>query len=244
MLCKFIAAVLMASALGHGLDAPLVSAQLGAEEETAPPPPDPLAPFNEKMFWFNLKLDDYFLRPVATGYAKILPLGARRGVDRFFNNVAVIPRFANNLFQLRLVGAGRELSRFVVNTTIGGIGFFDVADSWLGIKPSPADFGQTLWKYGVPSGPYLVLPFFGPSTVRDAVGLAADGAMHPLNYMDVLSTVEWFAIRSGAQVGYAINYRSMNLELFEDVDRYAVDLYGAVQDAYFQRRERELQAAE
>lgn len=244
MFFKLIAAVLVTSALGQGFAVPAASAQLGAEEDTAPPPADPLAPFNEKMFWFNLKLDDYFVRPVATGYAKILPIGARRGVDRFFNNVAIIPRVANNLLQLRLVGAGRELSRFVINTTIGGVGFFDVADSWLGIKPSPADFGQTLWKYGVPSGPYLVLPFFGPSTIRDAVGLAADGAMHPLNYMDVLSTVEWFAIRSGAQVTYAINYRSMNLELFEDVDRYAVDLYGAVQDAYLQRRERELQAAE
>jgi phospholipid-binding lipoprotein MlaA len=241
---KLIVVVLITSVLDQSFTAPSASAQLGVDAETAPPPADPLAPFNEKMFWFNLKLDDYLLRPVATGYAKILPLGARRGVDRFFNNVAVIPRVANNLFQLRLVGAGRELSRFVINTTIGGIGFFDVADSWLGLKPSPADFGQTLWKYGVPSGPYLVLPFFGPSTIRDAAGLTADVAMHPLNYIDVLSSVEWFAIRSGAQVTYAINYRSMNLELFEDVDRYAVDLYGAVQDAYFQRRERELQAVE
>ncbi|MCS6927365.1 MAG: VacJ family lipoprotein [Candidatus Binatia bacterium] len=244
MFVKLIAVVLVTAVLGLRFDASLVSAQLGAEEDTTPPPADPLAPFNEKMFWFNLKLDDYLVRPVASGYAKIFPIGARRGVDRFFDNVGVVPRFANNLLQFRLVGAARELSRFLVNTTLGGVGFFDVADSWLGLKPSPADFGQTLWKYGVPSGPYLVLPFFGPSTIRDAVGLAADGAMHPLNYMDVLSTVEWLAIRSGAQVMYAINYRSMNLELFEDVDRYAVDLYGAVQDAYFQRRERELRATE
>jgi phospholipid-binding lipoprotein MlaA len=89
--------------------------------------------------------------------------------------------------------------------------------------------------YGVASGPYLVLPFFGPSNIRDAVGLAVDSAMNPTYYL--LSTTQSIAINSGITAGTAVNYRSLNLELFEDVDRFSVDLYGAVQDGYLQRRE-------
>ena len=238
MFFRLIIATLLMNAFGYGLHAPPVLAQLGAEEADMAPPPDPLEPFNQAMFSFNLKLDEYALRPVATGYATVLPVGARRGVDRFFRNLGIVERFANNLFQLRLIGAGQELSRFAINTTLGGVGFFDVADNWFGIKPSPADFGQTLWKYGMTSGPYLVLPFYGPSTIRDTVGKVADSAMNPMNYL--LPTWQVFAIRGGTTVADAVNFRSLNLELFEDVDRYAVDLYGAVQDGYLQRRERQL----
>jgi phospholipid-binding lipoprotein MlaA len=235
---RLIVATLLLNACGYGLHTPSVFAQLGAEEADLSPPPDPLEPFNQAMFTFNLKLDEYALRPVATGYATVLPVGARRGVDRFFRNLGIVERFANNLFQLRLVGAGRELSRFAINTTLGGVGFFDVADDWFGIKPSPADFGQTMWRYGMASGPYLVLPFYGPSTIRDAVGRVADGAMNPINYL--LPTWQVFAIRGGTTAADAVNYRSLNLEFFEDVDRFSVDLYGAVQDGYLQRRERQL----
>jgi phospholipid-binding lipoprotein MlaA len=229
------------SIFGYGLHAPTVMAQMGSaqeEEDTPAPPLDPLAPFNEKMFWFNLRLDEYALRPVASGYAKVLPVGARQGVDRFFRNLGVVERFANNLFQLKFTQAGQEVGRFVVNTTLGGVGFFDVAGNLFGWRESEEDFGQTLGKYGVAPGPYLVLPFFGSSTVRDAVGRAVDSAMNPMNYF--LSTTEVLAIRGGLAIGNAINYRSLNLELFEDVDRYSVDLYGAVQDGYLQRREQQI----
>lgn len=242
MLAKITRITVLIGALSCGFALPLASAQLGSYQEQEPleaPPPDPLEPFNSKMFWFNLRLDEYVLRPVASGYARVVPLGARRGVDRFFRNLGVLERFANNLFQLKFAGAGREVGRFTINTTLGGVGFFDVADDWFGLKPSNEDFGQTLGTYGVASGPYLVLPFYGPSTVRDAIGLAVDSAMNPMNYL--LSTTEVLAIRGGITVSDAVNYRSLNLELFEDVDRYAVDLYGAVQDGYLQRRERELQ---
>jgi phospholipid-binding lipoprotein MlaA len=114
-----------------------------------------------------------------------------------------------------------------------------VADQWFGLKESPEDFGQTLAVYGVSSGPYVVLPFLGPSTVRDTVGLAVDSAMNPMNYL--LSTLQVIAIRGGITVTNTVNYRSLNLQLFEDVDRYAVDLYGAVQDGYLQRREKAIQ---
>ncbi|MFZ0889107.1 MAG: VacJ family lipoprotein [Candidatus Binataceae bacterium] len=195
---------------------------------------DPLGPFNSAMFWFNRKLDDYLIHPMATGYAKVVPQPAREGVGRFFDNVNVLPRFANNLFQLRFKQAGSEVARFGINTTLGLAGFFDPADRWFGLKASPDDFGLTLGRYGVGNGPYLVLPFFGPSTIRDAVGRAADGAMNPMSYLLPWSVT--LSATGGEDVAEAVNYRSLNLTLFEDVDRYAVDLYGAVQDGYMQRR--------
>ena len=195
---------------------------------------DPLAPFNEKMFWFNLKLDHYLLHPVAEGYAAVAPTPVRESVGHFFDNVNFIPRFANNLFQLRFTQAAGEVGRFGVNTTLGVGGLFDVADRWFGMKQNNDDFGLTMGHYGVPAGAYIVWPFIGPSTVRDTVGLAADSAMWPLPYF-----VPWYVSLSaggGKAVVEAVNYRSLHLNLFEDVDRYAIDLYGAVQDGYMQRR--------
>ena len=197
---------------------------------------DPLAPFNEKMFWFNMKVDQFVLRPVATGYADVLPEDWRKHIGLFWDNVGVIPRFANNLFQLKMARAGGEVGRFFINSTAGGLGFFDVADPWFGLKEHDEDFGLTLNHYGVPMGPYLVLPFYGPSSIRDTVGRVADGSMNPMSY-----TLPWYVSlpsQAGASVLSAVNYRSLNLQLFEDVDRYAVDLYGAVQDAYIQRRKK------
>lgn len=228
------------------------SAEVFAEDQSPPHPPgenmqvytDPLAPFNERMFWFNLKLDKYFLHPVASGYAAVAPTPVRESVGRFFNNVEFIPRFANNLFQLRFPEAGGELARFGINTTLGVGGLFDPADHWFGLKEHRNDFGLTMGHYGMPSGPYLVLPFFGPSTARDTVGLIADGAMWPLPY---LAPWPWYwstAIDAGKDTVEAINYRSLHLDLFEQVDRYAVDLYGAVQDGYLQTRANRLKELE
>lgn len=197
---------------------------------------DPLAPLNEKIFWFNLKLDKYVLRPVATGYADVLPENVRVHIGDFWDNVNVIPRFANNLFQLKMAYAGEEVGRFFVNSTLGGAGFFDVADPWFGWKQHDQDFGLTLGHYGVSMGPYLVLPFYGPSSIRDALGRAVDGSMNPMSY-----TLAWYIslpVQAGATALSAVNYRSLNLQLFEDVDRYAVDLYGAVQDGYIQSRKK------
>jgi phospholipid-binding lipoprotein MlaA len=217
------------------------SAALQGANEPPPPPgeqqgvySDPLAPFNEAMFTFNLKLDDWVLHPVASGYAFIAPVPVRESVKRFFDNVDVIPRFANNLFQLRLPEAGEEVARFGINTTLGVAGFFDPADAWFGLKEHPDDFGLTLRYYGVPTGSYVMLPFIGPSTLGDTVGLAVDGAMNPMSYL-----VPWYVSLSagaGQRLGEAVNYRSLHLDQFEQADRYAVDLYGAVQDAYLQTR--------
>jgi len=241
VITKLLAAIVIGT-LGYGVTVQPALAQTGTlrhEEAEHAPPYDPWEPFNQKMFWFNLRLDDYVLRPVATGYSKVVPEPARQSVGRFLKNLGIVERFANNVFQGKFPGAGQEIGRFAINTTLGGVGLFDVADQWFGLKESPEDFGQTLAVYGVSSGPYLVLPFLGPSTVRDTVGLAVDSAMNPMNYF--LSTVELLAVRGGLRVVSAINYRSLNLQLFADVDRYAVDLYGAVQDGYLQRREKAIQ---
>jgi phospholipid-binding lipoprotein MlaA len=195
---------------------------------------DPMSGFNEPMFTFNLKLDDWVLRPVASGYATIAPQPVRESVDRFFDNVRVIPRFANNLFQLKLAEASGEVARFGINTTLGLAGFFDPADELFGLKEHRNDFGLTIRYYDIPTGAYLMLPFFGPSTIGDTVGLVADGAMDPISYFVPL----WVSVTVAAGEGAveAVNYRSLHLNQFEEADRYAIDLYGAVQDAYLQTR--------
>ncbi len=195
---------------------------------------DPLAPFNEAMLTFNLKLDDWILHPVASGYAFIAPDAVRKSVGRFFDNVDVIPRFANNLFQLRFAEAGGEVARFGINSTLGVAGLFDPADHWFGLKEHPDDFGLTLRYYGAPTGPYVMLPFFGPSTIGDTLGLIVDGAMNPISY--VTPWYVYLPVEGGWRVAEAINYRSLHLNQFEEADRYAVDLYGAIQDAYLQTR--------
>jgi phospholipid-binding lipoprotein MlaA len=219
----------------------------GAAGPKGPPPgeenqqvySDPLAPFNEAMFTFNLKLDDWVLRPVASGYSFIAPQPVREGVGRFFNNVNVIPRFANNLFQLHFAQAGGEVGRFAINTTVGLAGFFDPADKWFGLKQHDNDFGLTIRYYNIKTGPYLMLPFFGPSTVGDTVGRVADGFMNPLYYFGLPWYIP-FSVSAGQDAITAVNYRSLHLNQFEEADRYAVDLYGAVQDAYLQTREHEV----
>jgi len=199
---------------------------------------DPLAPFNEKMFTFNLKLDDWVLRPVASGYASITPQPVRESVGRFFDNARVIPRFANNLFQLKLAEAGGEVARFGINSTLGVVGLFDPADEWFGIKQHSNDFGLTIRYYDLPTGPYVMLPFLGPSTIGDAVGIAADGAMDPISYF--VPFYVSIAVSVGRKGADAVNYRSLHLDQFEQADRYAIDLYGAVQDAYLQTRAHEV----
>jgi phospholipid-binding lipoprotein MlaA len=147
------------------------------------------------------------------------------------DNLGVVPRLTNSLLQLKFAGAGREVARFTINSTVGVAGLFDVAKDGFGIEQSDEDTGQTLGVYGVGPGPYLVLPFLPVMTVRDGLGLAADVAMNPLNYF----------IPAGATLGIygtdAVNERSLNLSTFERVEESAIDLYGAIRDGYLQRRE-------
>jgi phospholipid-binding lipoprotein MlaA len=193
---------------------------------------DPWEPFNERMFWFNRNVFDRFLlKPLATVWDTILPGPAQRSIHNALDNLGVVPRLTNNLLQLKFAGAGREVARFTINSTVGVAGLFDVAKNGFGIQQSDEDTGQTLGVYGLGSGPYLVLPFLSVMTVRDGFGLAADLAMNPLNYF----------IPTGATLGIratdAVNERSLNLDAFERVEDSVIDLYGAVRDGYLQRRE-------
>jgi phospholipid-binding lipoprotein MlaA len=192
---------------------------------------DPWEGFNEKMFWFNREiLDRYVLKPVATAWDFVFPDPVQRGFHNFFDNLAVVRRVVNNTLQLKLTGAGTELTRFTINSTIGLVGFFDVAKDAFGIEQRDEDTGQTFGVWGMGPGPYLVLPLLPPLTVRDGIGYAFDIAMTPYMYF-----IPWYA-SFGGKATDIVNERSLNLDRFERVAESTVDLYGAVRNAYLQRR--------
>jgi phospholipid-binding lipoprotein MlaA len=192
---------------------------------------DPWEPFNEKTFSFNRQFDRFVLKPVATVWDILLPNPVQRCVANALDNIDVVRRLTNNVLQLKFGGAGREVGRFVINSTIGVAGLFDVAKDQFGIEQSNEDTGQTFGVYGVQSGPYLVLPLLPVMTVRDGFGLLADTAMNPLTWV----------LPIGATAGIygtdVVNDRSLNLETYERVEESVIDLYGAVRSAYLQRRE-------
>lgn len=211
---------------------------------------DPWERFNSVMFEFNRRVDRYVVKPVAQVYNFILPDRVQVSVSNFFHNVRFVPRFVNNLFQGKVKGAGLELGRFVVNTTLGVAGFFDVAKDGFNWQTPDEDSGQTLGVYGVGPGPYLVLPLLPPLTVRDAVGYVVDLALDPINWL-VFPIVEAEGVPSlvahknrttstfaqlGTRAGQIVNERSLNLETFEGVEEATLDLYTAVRNAYLQKR--------
>jgi phospholipid-binding lipoprotein MlaA len=192
---------------------------------------DPWEGFNEKMFIFNREvLDRYILKPVATAWDFIFPDPVQRGVHNFFDNLAVVRRVVNNTLQLKLTGASTELARFTINSTVGLVGFFDVAKDAFGIEQKDEDTGQTFGVWGMGPGPYLILPFLPPLTVRDGIGYAFDAAMTPYTYFIPL----WGTVAGTAT--NTVNERSLNLDRFERVAESTVDLYGAVRNGYLQRR--------
>jgi len=192
---------------------------------------DPWEAFNTKIFAFNLHVDRYVFKPMATGYAWILPDPVEEAIGNAFHNVRFVRRVVNNLLQGKGKGAGIELARFVINSTLGVAGLFDVAQAGFGLDaPDDEDTGQTLAVHGVKPGPYLVLPLLPPTTVRDGVGFIGDLALDPLNY--VLPFSSQIATRGTENV----NDRSLNLERFQGAEEATLDLYAAVRDAYLQKR--------
>ena len=192
---------------------------------------DPLEAFNEKMFWFNREvLDRFLLKPAATAWDFVIPDPVQRGIYNIFDNLAVVRRVVNNALQLKFTGAATEVARFTINSTVGLVGFFDVAKDGFGIQQRDEDTGQTFGVWGVGPGPYLILPFLPPLTIRDGIGYAFDTAMTPYIYF-----IPWYA-NAGLTVTSTVNERSLNLETFERVAESTIDLYGAVRNAYLQRR--------
>jgi phospholipid-binding lipoprotein MlaA len=193
---------------------------------------DPWEKFNEQTFEFNRRLDRYVLKPVAKVYDKIVADRLQTMISNGFDNIRFVPRLVNSLLQAKWNGAGRELGRFLINSTVGIGGLFDMAKQEFGIAKSREDFGQTLGVWGAGAGPYLVLPLLPPLTVRDAIGFFVDGAMNPLNYVLPL-----FWTRFGMQAGDAVNDRSLNLELYQGFEETVIDMYSAVRHGYLKRRE-------
>jgi len=193
---------------------------------------DPWEPFNETMFDFNRGLDRWIIKPAAKGYNKVMPDVWQEAIGNGFDNIAFVPRFVNCLIQGKLAGAGREILRFVINSSVGMGGLMDIAKRE-GIQKCKEDMGQTLGVWGFGPGPYLVLPFLPPLTVRDAVGFFADGAMNPLSYF-----IPFLTAQLPMKVGDAVNDRSVNLDLYQGFEESTVEFYSALRNAYLQRRQK------
>ena len=210
---------------------------------------DPWEPMNTSIFEFNRQVDRFVLKPVAKGYNFVMPDLVQVGISNIFYNLRFVPRFLNNVFQGKVKGAGIEAGRFLVNSTVGLAGFFDVAKRVNLVTPEE-DLGQTLGFYGVKPGPYLMLPFLQPFTVRDFVGYVGDVFLNPINWL-VVPIIEVEGVPSlidhedrmtssiiqlGARVGEIVNERSRNLETYQGVEEATLDLYTAVRNAYLQKR--------
>ncbi len=214
---------------------------------------DPWEPLNTKIFEFNRQMDRYVLKPVAQGYDFVMPDLLQVGVSNIFYNLRFVPRFLNNIFQGKVKGASIEVGRFILNSTVGIGGFFDLAQDVNLVTPEE-DLGQTLGFYGVKPGPYVIVPFLAPYTVRDLIGYVGDIFLNPINWMfapiievegvpSVISHANrntTTAVQLGARVGEIVNDRSRNLQKFQGVEEATFDLYTAVRNAYLQQRARQI----
>lgn len=199
---------------------------------------DPWEPLNRGVFRFNRGLDTVFLDPVTRGYQLLVPEFGRRAVERVFLNLDTPVIFTNQMLQLRALDAACTLGRFVINSSVGVAGLFDPAAAGAGLRRTEADFGQTLAFYGTPSGPYLILPVFGPSTARDAFGDVVDVMTDPLTY--VLGPFRWWTLALGGSEGLVV-FES-NVENLRQLEAGSVDFYSALRSAYLQSRDAEIRA--
>ena len=201
----------------------------GCATVTNPNPADPIEGFNRSVYTFNDTLDKTVMTPVAKGYRFVVPEPARDMVTNFFSNVGDVYNFANNLLQLQVTAAAQDLMRLTINTVFGIGGLVDFATP-AGLPKHSQDFGVTLGKWGLPDGPYLVLPLFGPSTVRDTVGMAGNMFIDPTSYIKP----DWvsysiFGVR-------LVNTRANLLDASNLLEAAALDPYSFTRDAYLARR--------
>jgi phospholipid-binding lipoprotein MlaA len=194
---------------------------------------DPFESFNRGIFAFNEGLDKVVLKPVAKGYKAIMPEPINQGVTNFFSNLDDVIVIANDLLQFKLTQAASDTGRILLNSTVGFLGFFDVA-SKVGLNKHDEDFGQTLGYWGLGNGPYLVLPLFGPSSARDAFGLGTDTFLDPLYYYAGSTSGVKTAVPYATKV---VDERSDLLAAEKVLDTAALDKYTYLRDAYLARRE-------
>lgn len=200
---------------------------------TLPPgerdPRDPVERFNRSVYQFNDQLDTHLARPVAVGYVRVTPQPIRTGISNFFDNAAYPATIVNSLLQAKFIQFASDTGRFVVNSTIGLIGLFDPATA-MGLEANDEDLGQTFGYWGMPSGPYLMIPILGPSSARDLFGDVADRSFDPKNY------VRRDGIRYGLIIQELVDRRAGLLSA-DAVQREAYDPYALIRNAYLQRRE-------
>ncbi|VWD31761.1 MlaA family lipoprotein [Burkholderia lata] len=191
-------------------------------------PNDPLEPMNRAMYKFNDTVDTNIAQPIAKGYQKVTPTPVRTAISNFFSNLGDLGNIANNLLQLRITDATEDLMRVAMNSVFGVAGLIDIATP-AGLPKHHQDFGLTMARWGMPSGPYLVLPVFGPSTIRDGVGRAVDVRFNLLNYIEP-------AARNPMYIAQFISARSDLLGATDLLKQAALDPYSFVRDAYLQQR--------
>lgn len=215
--------------IAGGLALAFVLLLQGCATVANPDPRDPLESFNRGVFGFNDVVDRAVLKPVATVYRGVLPQWVRKGVGNFFNNLEDVWSVVNNALQLRGQDTGDSLGRVMVNSTVGIAGLVDVA-SELNIERHTADFGLTLGRWGVGAGPYVVIPFLGPYTLREVAALPLDRQGNLVNHVNDVPT------RDGLVILNVVDTRASYLSAGDVVEGAALDKYTFMRDAYLQRQ--------
>lgn len=224
----------MTMALGQG--ATVEDDPLFGEEQDIGLVKDPLEPMNRAFFHFNDKLYFWVLKPVSQGYTYFIAEDVRLCVRSFLKNLLAPVRIVNNLLQGKVANSGTESARFVINSTLGVAGLADPAKNEFGLHPKEEDLGQTMGSYGFEEGIYICWPFWGPSNVRDTIGMAGDFFLSPVSYLS------WSEPGVGVlvQVGREVNNTSLTLGDYEDFKESAIDPYIALRDAYRQYRHKKI----
>jgi phospholipid-binding lipoprotein MlaA len=221
-----------------------------ADDEALPGFPDPFEPVNRVTFAINRKIDDWLLEPVMRAYRFVVPAPARRAVRRALLNLDSPVTFVNDILQLEPGDAAVTVARFVVNTTVGVVGLFDVAGEFADLRGHESDFGQTLALSGLPSGPYLVLPFLGPTNVRDGTGYAVDFLFRPTTYLltpggavfitGLIQPGQEFLVttllESSTEIAEGLTTREAAGPGLDALEASSLDYYAALRNAYYQSR--------
>ena len=203
---------------------------------------DPIEPWNRAMYHFNDKLYFWALKPVAEGYKYVVPENVRGLFASFYLNLTAPVRIVNNLLQGELRFAGIELGRFLINSTVGVGGLRDCAKECFGITGRDADFGQTLGRWGLGTGFYIVWPVIGPSSPRDSVGFVADTLLTPTTYLSLDSSQLINPLTVSLYVHNKVNYTSFHIGDYETLKAAAIDFYVAMRDAYAQNRKKAVES--
>jgi phospholipid-binding lipoprotein MlaA len=194
---------------------------------------DPFEELNRNVFSFNRGVDRWFFNPITRGYQHAVPQPGRHAIHRMFQNLDSPVILANQMLQFRVRDSAGTLTRFVINSSVGIGGMFDPAADFFEVYRTEGDFGQTIGRYGAPSGPYLVLPIFGPSTLRDVFGDVVDIVADPVSYL--LGPLQWYTLVLGG--GEGLTTREAHLQEMEALEASSVDFYSALRSAYLQSRD-------